>query len=173
MPEQKGIYSIIPITAHNHSNLAQGGNLIKGSFDTSIINSKFRVYRANVQSIPADTETIIEFTNKTYDPLSIFNITTYKFTCPYSGMWIFSVYLTIGTVVANYQLNIRFINQASTIISQCWKPLITGIGINSVNFEDIQQLSVSNTIQVQVLCSNALTLQGGEDRTFFTARWFL
>jgi len=173
MPEQKGIYGIIPVTVHNHSNSAQGGHISKTGLDDSIIKSGFRVYRALTQSILAATETIILFSDITYDPLSMFNTSTYKFTCPYAGMWKLSVYLTTDAVTANCQFTIRFIDESATIISQCWRPLITATGINSVSFEDTPQLNVGDTVRVQVLCGSNRTLQGGFDRTFFTARWYL
>jgi len=173
MPEQKGIYSVIPTVIHDHSSPAQGGLIPRAGLDGSIVYSGFRVYLGTVQSILATTETIIEFDNINYDFLSMFNTSTHKFTCPYAGMWKLYVCLTIGTVVANYQLNIRFINESATVISQCWKPLISGIGINSIIFEDTSSLASGDTVRVQVYCANALTLQNGADRTFFTVRWYL
>ena len=173
MPEQKGIYSIIPVSPHTHYTPAEGGQIKSQGLDDSIVYSGFRVYRAAVQSILAITDTIIEFTNITYDPLSMFNTSTYKFTCPYDGMWKLSVYLTIGSVDVHRQLNIKFINELGAIISQCWRPLVGGTGVNSVSFEDTQQLNVGDTIRVQVLCNVDLGLQNGADKTFFTARWYL
>jgi len=171
MPIQKGIYSIIPVSVHDHSSPAYGGQISWPGISDSIMKAHCRVYRNTTQSIAAATETMIEFNAKSYDFLNYFDIENYRANFNASGkIWVV-IKICVSSSANNRQITLS-IDNASGLISHGFMPVVGGVGISTIEFSDLVDISDSDYLYITILCSEALTIQAGADRTFaIFSRW--
>jgi len=165
MPKQKGIYSVIPIVVHDHSSLAQGGWINWAGLGNSILKAHCRVYRDAIQNISAATETTIEFNAESYNPSDIFDIANYRANYTSGGkIWV-AVKICVSSSANNRQITLS-IKNASGLISNGLMPVASNVGISTIEFSDLVNISGSGYLYITILCSEALTIQPGANRTF-------
>jgi len=165
MPEQKGIYSIIPVSPHTHYTPAEGGQVNWNGLSDSIIRGHCRVYRDASQDIPAATETTIEFNAKSYDIFNNFDIANYWATFPSPGkIWV-ATKICVSSSANNRQIKLS-IKNASDLISNGLIPVVGGVGVSTIEFSDLVDISGTVHLCITILCSEALTIQAGADRSF-------
>ena len=171
MPIQKGIYSIIPVSVHDHSSPAYGGRLSWSGLSGTILKAHCRVYRNALQDIAAATETTIGFNAKSYDILNYFDIENYRANFTSSGkIWV-TTKICVSSSANNRQITLS-IKNASGLISNGFMPVCSGVGISTIEFSDLVDISASDYLYITILCSEALTIQPGADRSFaIFSRW--
>ena len=171
MPEQKGIYSIIPVSPHTHYTPAEGGQINWPGISDSIMKAHCRVYRNASQSIAADTEPSVGFNAKSFDPLNDFDTAMFWITCIGPGkIWV-ATKICVDSSANNRQITLS-IKCAGGLISNGFISVVGGVGISTVEFSDLVDVAGSGYLYITILCSEALTISPGADRSFaIFKRW--
>ena len=171
MPIQKGIYSIIPVSPHTHYTPAEGGQINWPGLSDSIMKAHCRVYRDAVQNVPAASEATVTFNAKSYDPLNDFDLTYNKLNYIGPGkIWV-AIKVCVSSSANNRQITLA-IRNASDLISNAYIPVVGGVGIATIQFSDLVDISGSDYLHIKIFCSETLTIQPGADRTFAIFRWW-
>ena len=168
---QVGVRTSGYLPVHDHSSIIQGGWINWAGLGNSVMKAHCRVYRNASQNIPAATETTIEFNAESYDPSDIFDIANYRANYTSGGkIWV-ATKICVGSSANNRQITLS-IKNASGLISNGFMPVCSGVGISTVEFSDLIDISGTGYLYITILCSEALVIQPGDDRSFaIFRRW--
>jgi hypothetical protein len=128
----------------------------------------FKGYIISNASIAKGSYVTIPYNGEEYDTQSNYNTTTYKFTAPVAGKYLFTVNFNAYSLDDTATLKVALvINSASFRFLYGFANLPTGnTGDTNISGSDILNLSAGNTVEVRVFSDGSGTFNMSQDTTY-------
>ena len=131
----------------------------------------FRVYLGSTQSISASTQYIVAFNTENYDDGNNFNTSTYRFTAPVSGMYMFTGHILFDTSSSLHRGSVKVLKNWGRLAAT--QLAIGGYSSDSPHcggvYSTLAKLSANDYIEVQA-SSNTYggSFYSSSDWTYFS-----
>ncbi len=149
------------------------GNLIGDGYAKAAKNVMFKAYLSANQLISSGSDTVVQFNAESFDPLSVYSTSTYRFTAPVAGYYHLVAHCTMDSLGDGVTFYVQILSFNQTLgYSQNQTARATGYITAEVN--EIVHLAAGEWVEVHVFhnagtAKNLLGGSGPSGTTYFAA----